>query len=373
MKDDNMLFSPYTLGALRLPNRVVLPPMTRSRAGAGNVATPLMAQYYAQRATAGLIVSEGTQICPEGQGYAWTPGIYSDAQIAGWKLVTDAVHAKGGRIFAQLWHVGRVSHVDLQPEGRAPISSSALVAQGVQVFVDPQGLGPQAGVGGMVQHSMPRALREEEIAGVVAQYAQAARNALAAGFDGVELHAANGYLINQFIDSQANHRTDGYGGSLPKRLRFLQEVVQAVVAVMGPARVGVRLAPLTTLNGTVDDTPQATYLAAAKVLDDCGVAYVHIAEVDWEDAPEMPQAFREALRMVYRGTLIYAGKYTLEKAQAALQAGWTDLIGFGRPYIANPDLPYRLQHGLPLNEPDNRTFFGGGAQGLTDYPYAEKA
>ena len=365
-----MLFTPYNLGALQLPNRVVMPPMTRSRAAHGDVATALMAEYYAQRASAGLIVSEGTQICPEGQGYAWTPGIYSPAQIAGWKLVTDAVHDKGGRIFAQLWHVGRVSHVDLQPGGVQPVSSSALLAEGVKVFVDPQGQGPQAGVGGMVQHSLPRALREDEIPAIVAQYAQAARNALAAGFDGIELHAANGYLINQFIDSQANQRTDGYGGTLAKRLRFLQEVTQAVVAVMGKDRVGVRLAPLTTLNGAVDDTPQATYLAAARLLDEIGVAYIHIAEVDWEDAPEMPVAFKEALRLVYRGTLIYAGKYTAQKAEAALQAGWADLIGFGRPYIANPDLPERLQQGLPLNTPDGSTFFGGAAKGLTDYPAA---
>ena len=365
-----MLFSTYQLGELSLPNRIVLPPMTRSRAAAGDVATPLMATYYAQRATAGLIISEGTQICPEGQGYAWTPGIYSPAQIAGWKLVTDAVHSKGGRIFAQLWHVGRVSHVDLQPNKAQPVSSSALLADGVKVFVDPEGKGPEAGVGGMVQHSLPRALREDEIPAIVAQYAQAARNALEAGFDGIELHAANGYLINQFIDSQANTRTDGYGGTLAKRLRFLQEITQAVIAVLGKERVGVRLAPLTTLNGAVDDTPQATYLAAAKLLDDLGVAYIHIAEVDWEDAPEMPVAFKEALRMIYRGTLIYAGKYTLQKAQAALQAGWADLIGFGRPYIANPDLPERLRQGLPLNMPDSSTFFGGGVHGLTDYPAA---
>ena len=365
-----MLFTPHRLADLALPNRIVLPPMTRSRAAAGNVATALMAQYYAQRASAGLIVSEGTQICPEGQGYAWTPGIYSDAQIAGWRGVTDAVHAAGGRIFAQLWHVGRVSHVDLQPGGVAPVSSSALQAEGVKVFVDPEGRGPQAGVGGMVQHSMPRALRTEEIPAIVAQYAQAARNALAAGFDGIELHAANGYLINQFIDSQANTRTDGYGGSLCNRLRFLKEVTEAVIAVLGKERVGVRLAPLTTLNGAVDDTPQATYLGAAKLLDALGVAYVHIAEVDWEDAPEMPLAFKEALRMIYRGTLIYAGKYTAASAQAALQAGWADLIGFGRPFIANPDLPYRLQHGLALNAPDASTFFGGDARGLTDYPAA---
>ena len=364
-----MLLTLYHLGDLELPNRVVMPPMTRSRAAKGDVATVLMAEYYAQRATAGLIISEGTQICPEGQGYAWTPGIYSAAQIAGWKLVTDAVHAKGGRIFAQLWHVGRVSHVDLQPGGVPPVSSSALQAEGVKVFVDAQALGCEAGVGGMVQHSMPRALREEEIPAIVAQYAQAARNALEAGFDGIELHAANGYLINQFIDSQANHRSDGYGGTLQKRLRFLKEVTEAVIAVLGKSRVGVRLAPLTTLNGAVDDTPQATYLAAAKVLNDLGVAYIHIAEVDWEDAPEMPVAFKEALRMVYSGTMIYAGKYTQEKAEAALQAGWADLIGFGRAYIANPDLVGRFEHGLPLNGQDPNTFFGGGAKGLTDYPF----
>jgi N-ethylmaleimide reductase len=365
-----MLLTPYQLGALQLANRMVMPPMTRSRAAAGDVATALMAEYYAQRASAGLVISEGTQICPEGQGYAWTPGIYNAAQVAGWKLVTDAVHAQGGHIFAQLWHVGRVSHVDLQPGGVAPVSSSALQAPGVKVFVDPNKRGPQAGVGGMVQHSMPRALDETEIPAIVAQYAQAARNALDAGFDGIELHAANGYLINQFIDSQANTRTDGYGGTLAKRLRFLKEVTQAVIAVVGADRVGVRLAPLTTLNGAVDDTPQATYLAAAKLLDDLGVAYIHIAEVDWEDAPEMPVAFKEALRLVYRGTLIYAGKYTQATAQAALQAGWADLIGFGRAFIANPDLPARFAQGLPLNTPDASTFFGGGANGLTDYPAA---
>lgn len=366
-----MLFTPYRLGALTLPNRLVMPPMTRSRAAAGDVATPLMAQYYAQRASAGLIVSEGTQISPQGQGYAWTPGIYNAEQVAGWKLTTDAVHQAGGRIFAQLWHVGRISHVDLQPGGAQPLSSSALLAEGVKVFVDPEKKGAEAGVGGMVQHSLPRALALEEIPAIVQQFARAAQNALDAGFDGVELHGANGYLINQFIDSQANHRTDAYGGSLPNRLRFLREVVEAVIAVVGKDRIGVRLAPLTTLNGAVDDTPQATYLAAAKLLDDLGVAYIHIAEVDWEDAPEMPVAFKEALRLVYRGALIYAGKYTAEKAEAALQAGWADLIGFGRPFIANPDLPHRLQHGLALNQPDGSRFFGGAAQGLTDYPLAE--
>lgn len=368
-----MLFSPYSLGPLQLANRIVMPPMTRSRAAAGNVATADMAKYYAQRASAGLIVSEGTQISPQGQGYAWTPGIHSSAQIEGWRVVTDAVHAAGGRIFAQLWHVGRVSHVALQPGNAAPVSSSALQAEGVKVFVDPTGAGPESGVGEMIQHSMPQALSEKEIPGIVAEYAQATRNALAAGFDGVELHGANGYLINQFIDSQANTRTDGYGGSLPNRLRFLREVVEAVVGVAGGERVGVRLAPLTTLQGAVDDTPQATYLAAAHVLDQLGVGYLHIAEADWEDAPVMPVAFKEALRITYRGTLIYAGKYTLARAEEALANGWADLIGFGRPFIANPDLPQRLRAGAVLNEPDRATYFGGGVEGFTDYPVLEDA
>lgn len=363
-----MLFTPYRMGNLELPNRIIMPPMTRSRAGAGNVPTALMAEYYAQRATAGLIISEGAQISQKGQGYAWTPGIHSHEQVAGWRGVTDAVHAAGGRIFAQLWHVGRVSHVSLQPDGAAPVSSSPLTAVGVKVFIDPEGKGPQAGVGEMVQHSAPRALSEAEIAQVIQDFAAAAANALAAGFDGVELHGANGYLINQFIDSQANTRTDGYGGSLPRRLRFLREVTEAVVAVAGRERVGVRLAPLTTLQGAVDATPQATYLGAAKVLDDIGIAYIHIAEADWEDAPEMPAAFKEALRMIYRGTLIYAGKYTLDRAEITLRNGWADLIGFGRPFIANPDLPESLHRGWSLREPDAKHFFGGGAAGYTDYP-----
>lgn len=370
-----MLFTPYHLGQLTLPNRIVMPPMTRARAGAGagHVPAPMMADYYAQRASAGLIITEGTQISPQGQGYAWTPGIHSPEQVAGWRRVTDAVHAAGGRIFAQLWHVGRISHTALQPGGAAPVSSSPLVAEGVKVFIDPEGRGPASGVGEMVQHSAPRALTEAEIGQIVQDFATAARNALEAGFDGVELHGANGYLIEQFIDSQANTRTDGYGGSLPNRLRFLREVTEAVIGVVGAGRVGVRLASLTTLQGAVDDTPQATYLAAAALLDALGVVYLHIAEADWDDAPDMPAAFREALRMIYGGTLIYAGKYTRERAETALEKGWADLIGFGRPFVANPDLPERLQHGWPLAEPDASRFFGGDARGLTDYPRHDAA
>lgn len=287
--------------------------------------------------------------------------------MAGWSKVAAAVHAKGGRIFAQLWHVGRLSHVSLQPDGDAPLAPSALIAEGVKVFIDPDGRGPGAGVGGMIQHSRPQELTAEGIAAIVDEFAQAARNALEAGFDGVELHAANGYLISQFIDSQSNRRTDKYGGSLRNRLRFMQEVVQAVANVAGPGRVGVRFSPLTTLQGSIDDTPQATYLAASKLLNDMGIAYIHIAEADWDDAPVMAPAFKEALRMLFAGTLIYSGHYNRERAVQAIESGWADLIGFGRPFIANPDLPYRLEFDHPLTQGNQSTYFGGGAAGYTDY------
>ncbi|MBO0354700.1 alkene reductase [Muricauda ruestringensis] len=368
MKDESILSEPHRLGNQRLRNRIAMPPMTRSRAGKGDVPTALMASYYAQRASAGLIISEGTQISKQGQGYAWTPGIYSEEQIEGWKKVTDAVHGNNGTIFAQLWHVGRISHTSLQPDHQAPVSSSALSAEGVKVFIDPMGKGPESGVGEMVQHSPPRALTTSEIKAVVADFGQAAQNAIKAGFDGVELHGANGYLINQFLDSQANHRTDSYGGSLENRLRFLQEVTETATQAVGKDRVGVRLAPLTTLQGTVDDRPKETYLAAAKLLDRLGIAYIHIAEADWEDAPTMPISFKQQLRESFSGSFIYAGKYDKVKAERAIREGWADMIGFGRPFIANPDLPFRLAHGHPLAEGDATTYFGGGAKGYTDYP-----
>lgn len=366
-----MLFDQYNLNGMSLSNRIVMPPMTRSRAGVEGIANDLMAKYYAQRASAGLIISEGTQISQQGQGYAWTPGIYKPEQIVGWKKVTDAVHQNGGKIFAQLWHVGRVSHTDLQPDNAAPVSSSPLQAKGVKVFLDPKQLGPENGIGEMVQHSMPRALEVSEIQSIIEEYAQVAKNAIAAGFDGIELHAANGYLINQFIDSGSNHRTDEYGGSLQNRLRFLKEIATAVVNAIGKEKVGIRLAPLTTLMGSKDDTPEATYLAAADILNDIGIAYIHIAEADWDDAPVMPNAFKEALRIIFKGTLIYSGKYTTELAEDALKNNWADLIGFGRPFIANPDLPYRLENNLPLNESHRETFFGGNEIGYTDYSAAE--
>ncbi len=359
----NPLFTPIRLGDLHLKNRIVMPPMTRSRATQpGDIANDMMAKYYAQRASAGLIVGEGTQISPLGKGYAWTPGIYSLEQLTGWKKVTDAVHAQHGVIFAQLWHVGRVTHYD-NIGGEQPISSSALKAQGVKVSVDNGSDEP-----GFVDVVEPKAMTQHDINVVIEQYHQAALNALEAGFDGVELHAANGYLVNQFIDSQSNQREDQYGGSLENRLRFLDQVVATLVKAVGKARVGVRLAPLTTLNGTVDDKPQETYTAAAKLLNQHDIAYLHIAEVDWDDAPETPLEFKRALRDAFHNVLIYAGRYTAQTARQAIDDGLADMIGFGRPFVANPDLPERLLHGYPLAIHQPETLFGGDEHGLTDYP-----
>ncbi|RKF17931.1 alkene reductase [Alginatibacterium sediminis] len=361
MKD--ALFQSIQLGKISLKNRIVMPPMTRSRASQpGNVANAMMAQYYAQRASAGLIVAEGTQISAMGQGYAWTPGIYSQEQIAGWKLTTDAVHAKGGTIFAQLWHVGRVTHPD-NIGGQQAISSSAIKADGVKVFVDNGSDQP-----GFVEVTQPREMTKEDITQVIGEYRQAALNAIEAGFDGIELHAANGYLINQFIDSQANNRSDEYGGSIENRLRFLGEVVAAMAGAIGADRIGVRLAPFTSLNGTIDATPVETYTAAAALLNTLDVAYIHIAEVDWEDAPETPQSFKDAVRQVYQGVLIYAGRYDARKGAQAVEDGDTDMVGFGRPFVANPDLPARIKNDYPLAKHNPETLFGGTAEGLTDYP-----
>ena len=361
------LFSAIKLGTRTLANRIVLPPMTRSRSSQpGNIANELMAEYYAQRASAGLMVAEGTQISEMGQGYAWTPGIYTAEQIQGWRKVTDAVHEKNGVIFAQLWHVGRVTH----PEnigGNQPISASALKAEGVKVFID-DGNKP-----GFVDVVTPREMTKADIEEVIGQYRQAAINAVEAGFDGIELHGANGYLVNQFIDSQSNARTDEYGGSLENRLRFLDEVIGAMVDAIGAEKVGVRLAPLTTLNGAIDDNPEETYTEAAELLNRHNIAYLHIAEADWDDAPLMSACFKQGLREAFDGVMIYAGKYSAEKAAAAIRDGWADMIGFGRPYVANPDLPERIQNGWEWATHDPDTLFGGNEKGLTDYPRYEDA
>ncbi|WP_421534597.1 alkene reductase [Pseudomonas marginalis] len=372
---NSVLSTPVKLGRHTLNNRIVLPPLTRQRsAQPGDIATDLMAEYYRQRATAGFMVSEGTQIEPRGQGYAWTPGIYTPAQIDGWRKVTDAVHAEGGVIFAQLWHVGRVSHNALQPDGAAPVAPSAIQAQQAKAFIE---TGP--GAGELKQPPVPRALSVLEIEELVGHYAQAARNALDAGFDGVEIHSANGYLVNQFISAHANQRDDEYGGSLHNRLRFLREIVEAVSKVVGPERLGVRFSPLFSGTdqdrvyiGLVEEDPHHTYIEAIKVLEQSGIAYVSIAEADWDNAPVLPDSFREAVRSTFSGRIIYAGRYTAERGAKLVDAGLADLIAFGRPFIANPDLPQRLFKGWPLNPLREEGMYGGGEAGYIDYPtYSE--
>ncbi|MEX3772997.1 alkene reductase [Pseudomonas sp. MYb118] len=365
------LFTPVELGGVTLKNRIVFPPLTRQRsAQPGDIASDLMSVYYCQRASAGFMVSEGTQIEPRGQGYAWTPGIYTQAQIEGWRKVTDAVHAEHGVIFAQLWHVGRISHHGLQPDGAAPVAPSAIQATNAKAFIE-----TGVGTGELVAPSMPRALTVAEIKELVALYARAASNAIEAGFDGVEIHAANGYLINQFISEHANQRDDEYGGSLHNRLRFLREVVEAVVAVVGPDRLGVRFTPLFTSTdqdrvyiGLVEQDPHETYIEAIKVLEASGIAYVSIAEADWDNAPDLPESFRRDVRDTFSGRIIYAGRYTAERGARLVEAGLADLVAFGRPFIANPDLPARIVNGWPLNPLNPSSLYGGTAAGFTDYP-----
>ncbi|KAA0994665.1 alkene reductase [Pseudomonas sp. ANT_J12] len=365
------LFTPIRLGPFTLQNRVVLPPLTRSRSTQpGNIPNALMAEYYRQRSSAGLLITEGIQIEPRGQGYAWTPGIHSQAQIDGWKQVTATVHLEGKPIFAQLWHVGRVSHTSLQPGGAAPIAPSAIPATAVSVFIE---TGP--GTGALAEPSVPQALSTEQVKELVQLYAQAARNAVEAGFDGVELHCANGYLVNQFISEHSNQRTDEYGGSLSNRLRFLREITEAVAAVVGKDRVGVRFAPLFASTdearvylGLVEENPHETYLEAVRLMEQIGIAYVSLAEADWDNAPELPITFRQAVRESFSGLLMYAGKYSGERADNVLNADWGDLIGFGRWFIANPDLPARLLNQWPLNELDASSLYGGTAVGYSDYP-----
>jgi len=347
------LFSPVQVGPYTLPNRIVMAPMTRNRAGEGNVPTDLTTLYYTQRASAGLIVTEATQVAQEGQGYISTPGIHSDAQVAGWRKVTDSVHAKGGKIFLQLWHVGRVSHTLFQPNGGAPVAPSAILLEGTTFT--PEGPKP---------FSEPRALETAEIAGVVAQFAEGARRALEAGFDGVEIHGANGYLIDQFLRDGTNRRTDVYGGPVENRARFLLEVTEAVVGVWGADRVGVRLSPTGAFNGMSDSDPAKTFGYATRELDRFGLAYLHVVEPLGSPKPWVAPLLREA----FRGPLILNGGFNRETADAALAEGKADLISFGSLYLANPDLPERFAEGAPLNAPDQTTFYGGDHRGYTDYP-----
>jgi N-ethylmaleimide reductase len=356
--DVSPLLQPFRLGDLTLPNRIVMAPLTRNRAAHGSdIASDLAATYYRQRASAGLIVSEGTQISQQGQGYVWTPGLYNDKQVEGWRRATDAVHQAGGRIFAQLWHVGRVSHVSLQPNGGAPVAPSAIRAK-TRTYLE----------SGFAEVSEPRALATKEIAGVVADFANAAANAKRARFDGIELHGANGYLVDQFLRDGANQRTDAYGGSIENRARFALEVVDALAKVWPASRVGVRIAPVSSANDVADSNPAAIFGYLVAKLSQRKIGYIHVIEGATQGDRNIAPFDWDALRRAFAGTYIANNGYTREMAIEALAAGSADLVAFGRPFIANPDLVERLRRGAELATGDRATYFGGGAKGYTDYP-----
>jgi len=364
VKSTMHLLSPVKLGPYELPNRIVMAPLTRNRAGEGNVPQPLNATYYAQRASAGLIISEATQVSPQGQGYPLTPGIHSQEQVEGWKLVTQAVHEQGGRIFLQLWHVGRISHPDLQPDGALPVAPSAIAPAGMASTFE-----------GEKPFVTPRALETEEIPGIVEQFRQGAKNALAAGFDGVEIHSANGYLLDQFLQDGSNHRTDQYGGSIENRARLLMEITETVTQVWGADRVGVRISPSGTFNDMHDSNPEALFSYVADALNRFGLAYLHVVEprVDGNETLEEKSTHLTSgyFRRIFHGTLLSAGGHDRDSGEATLAAGDADLIVYGRLFISNPDLPRRFALNAELNPWDRSTFYGGGEKGYTDYPGLE--
>jgi len=360
------LFEPTRAGDLQLDNRIAMAPLTRNRSPEA-IPTDLGATYYAQRASAGLIISEATAISPQGQGYADVPGLYGTEQLDGWKKVTRAVHEAGGKIVVQLWHVGRVSHTDLQPDNAAPVAPSAIRAHTKTVLI-------KDGVPTFTETSQPRALDSEELPGIVRDYRHAARHAIAAGFDGVEIHAANGYLIDQFLKTGANHRTDDYGGSIENRARLLLEVTRAITEEIGGGRTGIRLSPVTPANDIVDADPQPLFEYVVRELAPLGLAYVHVIEGATGGPRELPDRPFDyaALRVAYRaaggkGAWMVNNAYTRELAEQALAQG-ADIVAFGRPFIANPDLVERLRRNAPLNEVNRATLYGGGAEGYTDYP-----
>ncbi|GAA5171638.1 MULTISPECIES: alkene reductase [Halomonadaceae] len=357
------LLSPFELGRLTLSNRVIMAPLTRARTP-DSVPGELQARYYAQRAGAGLVISEATNISPTARGYVYTPGIYTDAQEEGWRKVVKAVHDAGGRMALQLWHVGRVSHEIVQPNGLQPVAPSAIRGEGAQCFAE-----FADGTAGRHPASTPRALELKEIPTLIEDYRQAARRAKRAAFDMLEVHAANAYLLQQFLASGANKRTDRYGGSVVNRARLLLEVVDAVSAEIGADRVGVRLSPFIEIFGLSDDEPEAMMRYLAEQLSLRKIGYLHINEPDWTgEGVQLTDDFRRDLRDRFRGPLLYCGHYTAARGEVLIAKGLADAVVYGRPYIANPDLVERFRRQAPLNEPDPDTFYGGGAQGYTDYP-----
>ncbi len=357
------LFDAIQFGPYQLQNRFAMAPLTRSRALEGDVPSALAIEYYEQRASAGLIIAEATQISPQGKGYISTPGIYNQAQVEGWQAITKAVHAKGGRIFLQLWHVGRISHTSLQPDNAMPVAPSAIAAKG-QTYTP----------AGFVPLETPRALALEELPGIVEQYRNAAKLSLQAGFDGVEIHAANGYLLDQFLRDGSNKREDAYGGSLENRARLLLEVTKAVVEVCGGDRVGIRLSPLSPFNDMQDANPQATFTYVVEQLNQFGMLYLHLVEGATGGPRETADGFDlSVLRKAFKGLYIANNGYDKAMAEEAVASGKADLVAFGRPFISNPDLVQRYLTNAPLNELDSNTLYGGGAKGYTDYPALQQA
>lgn len=363
---DKALFSPVKIGQFTLPNRIFMAPLTRSRSLAnGHLQTPLHALYYAQRASAGLIISEATQISQQGQGYAWTPGIYTEEQVESWKLVTDAVHNMGGRIFNQLWHVGGVSHNVFQPGNQAPVSASAWTPTGMAFVGDYHPDGP------VLPHPQARELNKAEIKQIIKDYQHAALMAAKANFDGVEFHAANGYLIDQFLRDSVNKREDEYGGPIENRIRLLTEVVDALLEVLPASRIGVRLTPIDGVGGSYDSDPNALYTAAAKALAGKGLAYLHVvrpnSHVSSEENVGTGAAIVHNMRKAFDGPFIINGEFSPEEAEEWVKSGKADAVSFGRPFVANPDLPARIAQNGPYNQGDRATFFGGNHKGYTDY------
>lgn len=350
------LFSPFTIGDCRLTNRIVMAPLTRNRAGAGGVPQALNVTYYTQRASAGLLITEATQVSPQGVGYPNTPGIHSREQIDGWRRVTDSVHDRGGHVFLQLWHVGRISHPSLQPGQALPVAPSAVKPEGDAFTYE-----------GLQPYVTPRALAGEEIPGIVEDYRNAALNAIEAGFDGVEIHAANGYLIDQFLRDGSNRRDDEYGGSIENRCRFLLQVTHAVIDAVGARRTGIRVSPVNPFNSMSDSDPQALFNAVAAALNPLGLAYLHAVEGAIHGDGAAPFDI-QAMRCLFGGPYIANGGYTRERALQAVAGGQADLVSFGELFLANPDLPERFRADAPLNRPDPATFYGGGEAGYTDYP-----
>jgi N-ethylmaleimide reductase len=360
------LFSSYNMSGITIKNRFLMAPMTRSRASQpGDTPNALMAEYYAQRASAGIIITEATQISLQGMGYAKTPGIYSQAQIDGWKITTDAVHKAGGKIFLQLWHVGRVSSAKVN--GLQPIAPSALTAKDTKVYIFD---GASNGDATFVPVDEPRAMTKADIENVIAEFVQGAKNAMEAGFDGVEIHGANGYLIDQFMRSNSNQRIDEYGGNQTNRIRLLIEITQAVATAIGKEKTGVRLSPFISFKDMNDPEILDTIMLAASELNKLEIVYIHLCEADWDDAPTIPSDFRKALRATFKNTIIATGNKTPQEGENLLQQNMVDLIGFGRKFLTNPDYPARVKAKAQMNEiSDSHTLFGGGdARGYTDYP-----